>query len=144
MEHEAYEAVKVAKYIVNKCTADGEPISNLKLQRILYLLQKQYLKEENRVLFSDDIEAWQFGPVVPEVYYKYCGYGSIVIRQSYDVSINAFDMSRIDTLVERERNKELWGLGEEVYGSQSAWHEVYQDGLGSHKVIPTNMIKEEI
>ena len=69
MAERVYAALDVAKYIVDKCTSDKQPVSNLQLQKILYFLQKKYLIDEKRILFSDEIQAWQFGPVVPEVYY---------------------------------------------------------------------------
>ena len=69
-----YGALDLSKYIVAKCIEDGLPISNLQLQKILYYIQKDFLKRDE-MAFPDDIEAWQFGPVVPNVYYYYCGYG---------------------------------------------------------------------
>ena len=71
-----YKAIDVAKYIVNKCIDDGYPISNLQLQKILYFIQRYYLQKDDQ-LFDDDFEAWQFGPVIPAVYYKFCGQGVI-------------------------------------------------------------------
>ena len=61
-----YTAINLSKYIVFKCIEDGHPISNLQLQKILYYIQKDFLCRDD-LAFSDDIEAWQFGPVVPNV-----------------------------------------------------------------------------
>ena len=62
-----YSALELSKYIVTKCINDGEPISNLQLQKILYYIQRDFLRQ-GEAAFSDTIEAWQFGPVVPNVY----------------------------------------------------------------------------
>ena len=67
MEECRYDALEVAKYVINKCTVENYPVSNLQLQKILYFLQKKYLIQQGRRLFKDAIEAWQFGPVVSEV-----------------------------------------------------------------------------
>ena len=32
-----YNAIDLSKYIVSKCVKDGHPVSNLQLQKILYL-----------------------------------------------------------------------------------------------------------
>ena len=40
-----YQAIDIAKYIIGKCTADNQPISNLQLQKILYFLQRKYLNK---------------------------------------------------------------------------------------------------
>ena len=53
-----YMAVPLSRYIVSKCVQDGCPISNLQLQKILYYVQKEFLKS-GKPAFSDDIEAWQ-------------------------------------------------------------------------------------
>lgn len=57
----SYEAVHIAKYIINKCTIDQHPISNLQLQKILYCIQRDFLKND-MLAFDDDFEAWPFGP----------------------------------------------------------------------------------
>ena len=48
-------------------------ISNLVLQKLLYLIQAYSLVDENQPepAFDDRIEAWQYGPVVPEAYYGF-------------------------------------------------------------------------
>ena len=63
-----YTAIDLSKYIVSKCINDGYPISNLQFRKILYYIQKDFLSRDD-LAFSDGIEAWQFGPVVPNVYY---------------------------------------------------------------------------
>ena len=56
-----YKAMDLANYIVGKCIKDNVPITNLQLQRILYFVQKDFLKRGSPA-FSDYIEAWEFGP----------------------------------------------------------------------------------
>lgn len=50
---------------------DGESISNLKLQKLLYYAQGYALAILDRPLFPEKIEHWTHGPVVPEIYHKY-------------------------------------------------------------------------
>ena len=40
-----YKATELAKYIVTKCTNEDQPITNLQLQKILYYIQKEFLKQ---------------------------------------------------------------------------------------------------
>ena len=81
-----YSAKQVAQYIINKCSIEERPISNLKLQKLLYFVWIEYRKNTGKKLFDDKIYAWQFGPVVPEVYYDYCAYGGMDIDRRYDSS----------------------------------------------------------
>lgn len=70
-----YKAISVAKYIINYSNSINSPISNLKLQKLLYYVQAAFLVEDDKKCFDDEIVAWAFGPVVPEVYqvYRVCG-----------------------------------------------------------------------
>ena len=52
------------------------PISNLKLQKLLYFIQAYFLVEVGKPCFSDVIEAWDYCPIVPSVYKEYRVYGS--------------------------------------------------------------------
>lgn len=136
-----YSALEIARYIINKCTVENSPISNLQLQKILYFLQKEYLVNKDRVLFSDEIQAWQFGPVVPEVYYQYCGFGSMAITMNYEVDVDNEDISIIDGIVNEKRCKNPWDLVSETHVDGKAWATIYRDGIGNHSIIPTELIR---
>lgn len=140
MERRVYRAIDIAQYIVSKCTLDHQPISNLQLQKILYFLQKKYLQEQGTPLFDEEIQAWQFGPVVPEVYYQYCGFGSMPITMRYDIQLPRADGELIDKVVEEERGKDPWELVEETHAPDKAWFQIYANGQGNHEVIPKSLI----
>ena len=40
--------------------------------------------------FEEEIEAWQFDPVVHSVYSKYCGFGSIPIEYNFPNSYRLY------------------------------------------------------
>lgn len=65
------KAIDIAKYLLYKANQDGEVITNLKMQKLLYYAQAWYLVNFKRPLFEDKIEAWSFGPVIKSVYQKY-------------------------------------------------------------------------
>ena len=91
-----YKAMDLSAYIVSKCIKEDCPISNLQLQKILYYIQKAFLDKDS-LAFSDDIEAWQFGPVVPNVYDHYCGYGAMPISfSSIEYEVGSQDKQLID------------------------------------------------
>lgn len=84
----AYNVQDVAKKILSKVNAEqGETISNLKLQKLLYYMQGYYLAYFGDPLFEEEIRAWQYGPVVPVVYdtYKQYGSGAIVLADGEKV-----------------------------------------------------------
>lgn len=101
-----YSALDVARFVINYSNEKDYGISNLKLQKILYFIQAGFLLslKGQKPCFNDCIEAWDFGPVVPEVYqeFKQYGSGSIPTVDSYikfvgwDVQREKFDDSVIN------------------------------------------------
>lgn len=64
-------AYDVAKYILYIAYRNGDVITNLKMQKLLYYAQAWYMvNNKSELLFEDEIQAWRFGPVVPAVYEK--------------------------------------------------------------------------
>lgn len=67
-----YNVSNISKYIISKCNYEKKIITNLYLQKILYYVQGYFLKKYNMLAFDSDIEAWQYGPAIPDSYYEYC------------------------------------------------------------------------
>lgn len=67
-------ALKVANHLVAFSRVHGDPISNLKLQKLLYYAEGWYLAFYGKSLFSEDIQAWPRGPVVYSVWKHFSGY----------------------------------------------------------------------
>lgn len=65
-------ATAIAPYIVYLGSLEPEPdLTNLKLQKLLYYAQAWHLVFRQEPLFTDRIEAWRHGPVVPSVFRQY-------------------------------------------------------------------------
>lgn len=63
----------VASYIATRYQAEkGERIDEMKLQKLMYLAQRENLARTDEPLFEADIEGWRLGPVLPDLrtYYK--------------------------------------------------------------------------
>jgi len=72
-----HSAKTIASYILSlQDDHAGEPISNMKLQKLLYYAQGIYVAVNGAddPLFADKIYAWDRGPVIIEVYQEYCRY----------------------------------------------------------------------
>ena len=68
---------KYASYLISLVDADeGDSISNLKLQKLLYYSQGFHLAIFDKPLFPEAIKKWAHGPVVPQAYHLYKQYGS--------------------------------------------------------------------
>lgn len=138
-----YTGKQVASYIIQKCINDRAPISNLQLQKILYFIQRDYLQSaKGNPVFDDDFEAWRFGPVIPEIYYDYSGYGSMTIDMpDEEKDIMSADKEIIDPIVESKRKLNPWDLVEQTHKNKGAWAITYQNGKGYKKIINKELIR---
>ena len=65
-------AQDVADYVLASVDEiHGDNITNLKLQKLPCYAQGLHLAMLDTPLFSNEIEAWNYGPVVPEIYHAY-------------------------------------------------------------------------
>jgi uncharacterized phage-associated protein len=102
----------VAKYFLAQIDEDaGDLISNLKLQKLLYYAQGFHLAVFDAPLFSESIEAWTHGPVVPDLYHEYKDYGARPIPPPECMDFSVYD----------DNTRELLDDVYSMYGQFSAW-----------------------
>ncbi len=65
----------IAKYFIYRSQEVKRPITNLKLQKLVYYAQAWYLVFFDKELYNNTIEAWIHGPVVPSLYQEYKKFG---------------------------------------------------------------------
>lgn len=76
------------------------PLTNKKLQKLLYYAQAWNLALNRQKLFDEDIEAWIHGPVVPVAYHKYKTYGRMPICEEVNFDSSQFTHNELKTLDE--------------------------------------------
>jgi uncharacterized phage-associated protein len=102
----------VAKYLLTfNDPEEGEAITHLKLQKLLYYSQGINLALTGKPLFAEDIKAWKHGPVVESIYHEYKDFGSNGIPAPCDFDFTQISSEQQDIL------KEVYT----VYGQFSAW-----------------------
>jgi uncharacterized phage-associated protein len=107
-----YPALTIAKWFIAWAEAEDDELSNLKLQKLLYYAQGHHLAEHGRPLFTEPIQAWSHGPVVPQVYHEFKRFGSASIELPES---DPFAWSDVDTSTTKLLNK-VWN----TYGGLSA------------------------
>ncbi len=134
-------AIDTASFLITlfKDTEDG--ITNLKLQKLLYYAQGLSFQRFGCPLFDDEIEAWENGPVVNNVYQKYKSYSRRPIRKAEIVDVSV-DMERLLIDVAREYGKyATWKLVDMTHKEGTPWADYYVEGE-KHVIIPKNAIKK--
>ena len=92
-------ALDVARYLLTLVNEEeGDLMSNLKLQKLLYYTQGYYLAMYGKPLFPDEIQAWSYGPVVPNVYHEYKRHGRSAIPVPKDADLSMFSSTECDLI----------------------------------------------
>ena len=146
-----YDALKLAKYMVVKCMKDGYPVSNMRLQFLLYIVQREFLQVKDHCAYYDETQAWVFGPVIRNVYAEFCMFGGIPIEFPVEylmpnienIKLDDQDKYLIDTLVNKYRTYKPWEINDVVKPKGGAWDIVWANGAGFKMPIPFELIKSK-
>ena len=103
------DVIDLAKYVIWFYNDKDKPITQLKLQKILYYLQRAFLQDADKPLFGERIEAWEYGPVVPCVYYTFCRFGASFLRakEGYKSLLDKIDdeiRDKINSILHEKEN----------------------------------------
>ena len=137
-----YSAEDIAAYIVNRCIDNRRPITNLQLQKILYLCQLAYHRFTDASLFEDDFEARQYGPVVPSVYRMFSLFGGMKINRFVpeEVDIDPDTKDFLNILADKYSGYSPLDLTAVMHQNDDAWEQTFQGGEGDGKVIPKELM----
>jgi len=63
-----YDARQIANWFLRRAQSDGRDMSIMSLLKLAYIAHGWNLEMRDEPLFPNRIEAWQYGPVIPDVY----------------------------------------------------------------------------
>lgn len=83
-------ALDIAYTFLTVAKKENISITPMKLQRLIYLYYRNYLKATRTRLFSERFEVWEYGPVLPSVYntFKKFRFNCIDIKDKRYTTIN--------------------------------------------------------
>lgn len=143
----SYPATQIADAFIIKAKEEGREISNLKLQKLLFIANGIHLvtSKDKKPLINEPIEAWPYGPVISIVYHNFKLFGnSTILYPSIEGQLGIYKNA-----LSEEANKSIdqtWQIGKEVdavqlsnwsHNSGSPWQRAKQDNL---EVIPNEYI----
>ncbi|SUW69031.1 Panacea domain-containing protein [Bordetella avium] len=101
-------ALEAAKYA---CRASDWTLTNLQLQKILYIAHMIHLGRTGRPLIHDEMfEAWDYGPVLPSVYRRASSFGADTVKdvfhsvQDLEPFLDSEEMDTLNEAVDKLRN----------------------------------------
>lgn len=106
------DVVKLFLKLQDFDTDCGDVITNLKAQKLVYYAQGVYMAKAGVPLFNDNFEAWQHGPVIPDLYHQLKEFKNCQIQVDHnDKDIEKFNDKQLDILISVYK----------TYGRYSAW-----------------------
>ena len=132
---------RVANFFLEKAHQEGVPLTAMKLQKLVYIAYGWHLALTNKKLFTEEIEAWKHGPVVPSLYHEFKHFRKNPITSfatSYDYDSEQEIVPRVQES-EGETNMVLskvwniykrfsgWSLREKTHVKDGPWDRVYDE-----------------
>ncbi|MEM9797134.1 MAG: type II toxin-antitoxin system antitoxin SocA domain-containing protein [Pseudomonadota bacterium] len=134
----------VARYLAEKAKWD---VSNLKLQKLMYIAQVINMGRTNgQPLFDGEFQAWDYGPVLPELYrrLKVFGAGGIADVFSNAKRFQEDDPHRavMDDVCERFLKYSAGDLVDITHSEKGAWAEHYVPGARNIPIPRASILDE--
>lgn len=130
-----YDARSAARSIIERASALQIDITNLKLQKLLYIAHGTMLAVFGKPLVDSTFSAWKYGPVMEPLYHDLKVFGSDSIK-SGDFYIQKWDPipkkdadahEVIDAVLGHFGNRTGASLIEWSHDKDGPWHAVYED-----------------
>jgi uncharacterized phage-associated protein len=153
-----YSAKAIANEFLRLASEEGLPLTQMKLQKLVYISHGFKLALLDEALISDPVQAWQYGPVIPTLYEEFKGFGSSNITQpATDIVIDEESFEHTFVPVEINHNdnetrqliQTVWekykafsgpNLSDLTHRQGTPWSETYLPGM-FHNTIPNETIK---
>lgn len=128
------------------CDISSWTITNLQLQKLLYLAHMVCLGRRNEPLIANEnFSAWMYGPVLPSVYDRAKIFGmDFVCDRFYATSVlddSTVAYSLLKEIYDFFGHKEGWQLVAATHSPNGAWAKHYKPGR--NVTIPNDDILEE-
>jgi uncharacterized phage-associated protein len=129
-----YNPVFLSNNFLQRSFEDETLVTPMKLQKMMYFLYRDYLKQTNEPLFAERFMTWKYGPVLESVYQEYKGYGGRSIDRyggkngeiyKVDESGDKPLSNLLSVLWEKCRYIDAIRLSEITHGEGAAWREAY-------------------
>ncbi|BEP50820.1 Panacea domain-containing protein [Variovorax sp. V116] len=102
-----YSPKAVANFFIDIAKRAGEPLSPMKLQKLVYYAHGWYAGFTGSPLIDESVEAWQYGPVIPSLYHEFKKFGSGQITSKATQFTKDFELQEVPAPSEEDIRKFL-------------------------------------
>lgn len=140
-----YNVLDISRYIINYSIDNSCLVNNLKLQKLLYYVQANFLISKNKPCFVQDIVHWRHGPVVTESYSAFRKYFNDNINSKQYIDTNLIDDSDrelIEYVIEAYKNTDAWDMVAKTI-KEDPWLNTERNEIISNESIKEFMLKNK-
>lgn len=83
------------------CEKSGWSLTNLELQKLIYLAHMFHLGQHGEPLIKEHFEAWDYGPVQPDLYHHIKVYGSSKVKSMFHLGNGIEDGGTEATILDK-------------------------------------------
>ncbi|MBO0345803.1 SocA family protein [Roseibium sp. CAU 1637] len=128
------------------CEERNWNISNLELQKLLYIAELYHLGITEDPLIFEDFEAWDYGPVVPIVYSKARGFGKSAVPNVFHwidpVKKGSKEFDILSAVAAQTKRLTAGELVNITHWPQGAWAKFYAPHLRNIKIPKMEILRE--
>lgn len=139
-----HSSLAVANRFLALANQQGDALTPMQLLKLVYLAHGWMLGLHGRPLISDNVEAWQYGPVIPKLYNAVRKFKSQPVTGSLPAFDTQFDEAEEDII---RQTYEIYGgktgpaLSRLTHRPGGPWETVYEHGsFGT--TIPNDLIED--
>lgn len=139
----SYSAQFIANLFLGTAKGKGATLTNMQVQKLVYYAHGYHLALQGEPLISDEIKAWNFGPVIPPLYNDLKRFGNGVVTETipgFEGTPDGFVVSLINKIFELYGKIPGPRLSAATHTPGSPWDITYNKAKFS--IIPNDLIKE--
>lgn len=135
------QARGVARRVIE---AADEHLTPLKLMKLVYLCHGWSLVHLKTDLLREEIEAWQYGPVIPDLYQAIRNFRAQPVPAEIlpNVSLSQRQQSLISSVYSTYKPYTGAQLSALTHNTGTPWHRTWNNGRGRNATIQTAMIRD--
>jgi uncharacterized phage-associated protein len=136
-----FDARQIANWFLERATEDGRSLSIMSLLKLTYIAHGWNLEIRNTPLFGNKIEAWRYGPVIPDVYnaFRSQGINPSSSVEAFPPPTELIDVNFLEQIYKIYGQLPAFRLSELTHEPGGPWETATKLG-GSYAEIPNDMI----
>lgn len=141
-----YDVLSVADAILKIAKSRGRQLTPMQLVKLTYIAHGWSLGLRDKDLFQNRIEAWQYGPVIPDLYHATKSYGRTeipfdAVGDANNIDMDENDVKFLEAIFDKYGHLDGISLSYITHKADTPWSRVYNPHQ-RHIEIPDNLIQQ--